>query len=92
MCIDSAVVLKEGGGPLCSLDCDPSCRSLSLKVLAQGTNEPLGREKSIPCCPGVMAMPGFSPLLYNFTDSCTVLQTGKKGGFTVLLPPASLSN
>ena len=56
------MVLKEGGGPLCSLDCDPSSRSLSLKVLAQGTNEPLGRERSIPCCPGDMAVPGFSPL------------------------------
>ena len=30
------MVLKEGGGPLCSLDCDPLSRSLSLKVLAQG--------------------------------------------------------
>ena len=59
-------MLKEGGGPLCSLDCDPSSRSLSLKVSAQGTNEPLGRERSIPCCPGVMAVPGFSPLFYIF--------------------------
>ena len=57
-CTYSAVVLKEGGGPLCSLDCDPSSRSLSLKVSAQGTNEPLGRERSNPCCPGVMAVPG----------------------------------
>ena len=52
------MVLKEGGGPLCSLDCDPSRRSLSLKVSAQGTNEPLGWERSNPCCPGVMAVPG----------------------------------
>ena len=65
------MVLKEGGGPLCSLDCDPSCKSLSLKVSAQGTNEPLCRERSNQCCPGVMAVPGFSPLLcihcYDFT-------------------------
>ena len=61
------MVSKEGGGPLCSLDCDPSSRSLSLKVSAQGTNEPLGREKSNPCCPGVMAVPGFSPLFYVVT-------------------------
>ena len=62
-------MLKEGGGPLCSLDCDPSSKSVSLKVSAQGTNEPLGRERSNLCCPGVMAVPGFSPLfiyIYNF--------------------------
>ena len=58
------MVLKEGGGPLCSPDCDPSSRSLSLKVSAQGTNEPLGWERSIQCCPGVMAVPGFSPLFF----------------------------
>ena len=57
-------MLKEGGGPLCSLDCDPSSRSLSLKVSAQGTNEPLGQERSNPCCPGVMAVPGFSPFFF----------------------------
>ena len=59
---NSAVVLKEGGGPLCFLVCDLSSRSLSLKGSAQGTNEPLGRERSNPCCPGNMAVPGFSPL------------------------------
>ena len=36
-CINSAVVSSKGGGPLCSLDCDPSSRSLSVKVSAQGT-------------------------------------------------------
>ena len=49
---------------MCSLECDPSSRSLSLKVSAQGTYEPLGRERSIPCCPGDMAVPGFSPLFF----------------------------
>ena len=43
----------------------PSSRSFSLKVSAQGTNEPLDRERSIPCCPGMMAVPGFS-LLFSF--------------------------
>ena len=66
------MVSKEGGGPLCSLDCDPSSRSLSLKVSAQGTNEPLGRERNNPCCPGVMAVPGFSPLLCSFCRSFKV--------------------
>ena len=56
-------MLKERGGPLCSMDCDPSSRSLSLKVFAQGTNEPSCRERSNLCCPGVMAVPGFSLLL-----------------------------
>ena len=55
---------KEGGGPLCSLDCDPL--SLCLKVLAHGTNESLGRERSNPCCPGVMAVPGFSPFFFIY--------------------------
>ena len=59
------MVSKEGGGPLCSLDCDLSSKSLSLKVLAQGANKPLDCERSIPCCPGVMALPGFSPHFYN---------------------------
>ena len=54
---------KEGGGTLCSLDCDPLSRSLSLKVSAERTNEPLGQERSIPCGPGVKAVPGISPLL-----------------------------
>ena len=53
------MVSKEGGGPLCSLECDPSSRSLSLKVSVQGTNEPLDRERSVPCYPDVMASPGF---------------------------------
>ena len=58
------MVLKEGGGPLCSRDCDPSSKSFFLKVSAQGTNELLGRERSNPCCPGVMAVPWFSPLFF----------------------------
>ena len=51
---------KEGGAPLCPLDFDPSSMSFSLKVLVQGTNEPLDRERSIPCYPGEMTGPGFS--------------------------------
>ena len=61
-CIDSAMVSKECGGPLCFLDCDSSSRSLSLKVTAPGTNKSIGWERSNPYCPGVMAVPGFSPL------------------------------
>ena len=55
-------MLKEGVCPLSTLDCDPSSRSLSLKVLAQGTNKTLGRERRIVGCPGNMTVPGFSPL------------------------------
>ena len=39
--IDSAMVSKEGGGPLCCLECDSSSMSLSWKVTAYGTNKPL---------------------------------------------------
>ena len=60
MYIDSAMMLKESGGALCSPDCDPSSKSLPLKVFARGTNEPLGWERNNPCFPGVMAVPGFS--------------------------------
>ena len=42
---------KEGGGPLCSVDYDPSRRSLCLKVSAEETNEPLGQKRSVPFCP-----------------------------------------
>ena len=58
-CTSSALVSKEGGGTLCSLDCDPLSRSVS----AQRTNEPLGQERSILCWLGMKAVPGISPLL-----------------------------
>ena len=87
------MVSKEGGGPFCSLDCDPSSMGLSLKVSVQGTNEPLGRERSNPCCPGVMAVPGSSPFIFFFlVQQSTTVSLAGLPVLRTLYKPMSMHN
>ena len=68
------MVSLEDGDPSCSLDCHPSNSSLSLKVLAHGIKNLLGRESSSPCYLCVMAVPGFSQYIKIYKQNATGLK------------------